>query len=253
MIGAPPGVRAAVVASGLNGEPTEIGGRPLAWHLLMQLKALSPVDLLLATQEKDACSRRFFDDLRDMQGHLSVDLRTGAVHRSRDARDAREDWDVGLIDTPEFMDPASLLHRLAARSSGKTLILNLGAGLSDVNLGALLEFHRDHGRMATVVVVRPAARFGRLDLEGDAVRRFVEKPQHSEGWISSGLFVLEPRIREYLDEDSGWDAALRRLACDRQLVAYRHASFWQGIETLKDRQALEEMWQSGCAPWKCWD
>jgi glucose-1-phosphate cytidylyltransferase len=246
----PARVKAVVVGNDPNGEPLEIGGKPLAWHILKQLRAAGYRYMLLATPERNACTRRFFGELEDLQGHFSIHLGTGAVQQHCESR---EDWNVGLIDTPGFVDPASLLRRLAAESHGETLALNLGAGLSDVDLTGLLAFHREHGRAATVVVVRPAARFGRLSLEGDEVREFVEKPQQSEGWISSGLYVLEPRVFDYLSRDDGWDATLHRLARDGQLVAHRHASFWHGVETLKDRQALEELWQSGRAPWKCWD
>jgi glucose-1-phosphate cytidylyltransferase len=133
-------------------------------------------------------------------------------------------------------------------------MLTYGDGVSDVNLGDLLAFHRSHGRLATLTAVRPPARFGHLVIEGDEIVEFSEKPQTQEGWISGAFFVLEPGVVDYIDGDETWweREPLERLAREGQLMAYRHTSFWQCMDTLRDKRLLESLWQSDRAPWKVW-
>lgn len=134
-------------------------------------------------------------------------------------------------------------------------MLTWGDGVSDVDLNKLLEFHRSHGKFATVTAVRPPARFGRLELEGNSVRHFSEKPQLGEGWINGAFFVLEPQVFDYIEGDmTQWEREpLEWLAADGQLMAYFHTSFWQCMDTLRDKRLLESLWQSGKAPWKIWE
>jgi glucose-1-phosphate cytidylyltransferase len=134
-------------------------------------------------------------------------------------------------------------------------MLTWGDGVSDVHLRDLLAFHRRHGKLATVTIVRPPARFGHMDLEGDKVRRFSEKPQTSEGWSNGAFFVLEPGVFDYIDgDDTQWEREpMERLAQDGQLMAYRHTSFWQCMDTLRDKRLLESLWQSGERPWQVWE
>jgi glucose-1-phosphate cytidylyltransferase len=138
---------------------------------------------------------------------------------------------------------------------GGTFFMTWGDGVSTVDLRALLAFHRAHGRLATVTAVRPPARFGRLDLEGDRVVRFAEKPQLEEGWINGAFFVLEPGIADYIEGDPVMfeQEPLERLARDGQLMAFRHDGFWQCMDTLRDKVRLERLWESGAAPWKIWE
>jgi glucose-1-phosphate cytidylyltransferase len=146
------------------------------------------------------------------------------------------------------------IKRLAPYLGDETFMLTWGDGVSDVNLQNLLAFHRSHGKLATMTVVHPTARFGHLDLQGDQVMEFSEKPQTRAGWINGAFFILEPGVFDYIDgDDTQWEREpLERLAKDGQLMAYRHTSFWQCMDTLRDRQLLEELWQSGKAPWKVW-
>jgi len=136
----------------------------------------------------------------------------------------------------------------------ETFMLTWGDGVSDVNLNELLSFHRSHGKLATLTAVRPPARFGHLDLQGDKVAEFSEKPQTKEGWINGAFFVLEPGVFDYIDgDDTQWEhQPMGRLARDGQLMAYRHTSFWQCMDTLRDKKLLEKLWQEGNAPWKIW-
>jgi glucose-1-phosphate cytidylyltransferase len=133
-------------------------------------------------------------------------------------------------------------------------MMTYGDGVSNVNLGELLKFHRSHGKLATVTAVRPPARFGGLEFEGDRVARFSEKPQTGEGWINGGFFVLEPKVLDYIDGDAThWEREpLERLAAEGQLMAFRHEDFWQCMDTLRDKRILESLWESGQAPWKVW-
>ncbi|PMP86594.1 MAG: glucose-1-phosphate cytidylyltransferase, partial [Roseiflexus castenholzii] len=147
------------------------------------------------------------------------------------------------------------IKRLAPYIGNETFMLTWGDGVSDVNLHALLEFHRSHGKLATLTAVRPPARFGHLELDGDRITEFNEKPQTGEGWINGAFFVLEPAVFDYIDgDDTAWEREpLQRLAREGQLMAYRHTSFWQCMDTLRDKKLLESLWQGGNAPWKIWD
>ncbi|MFZ0257226.1 MAG: sugar phosphate nucleotidyltransferase, partial [Gammaproteobacteria bacterium] len=147
------------------------------------------------------------------------------------------------------------IKRLGPYLDGDTFMLTWGDGVSDVNIRDLLAFHRSHGRLATLTAVRPPARFGQLDLRGDEIVEFSEKPQTREGWINGAFFVLEPSVFDYIEDDgTQWEREpLERLAKDRQLMAYRHSSFWQCMDTLRDKVLLEQLWQTGCAPWKTWE
>ena len=164
------------------------------------------------------------------------------------------DWRVHLVDTGAETMTGGRIRRLREWIGDETFMATYGDGVSDVDLGALLEFHRAQGRIATVTAVRPPARFGGLVFDGDLVTEFTEKPQIGEGWINGGFLVFEPALFEYLDSDAtSLEAdALERLAEDRQLAAFRHQAFWQCMDTLRDKRLLESLWTSGQAPWKVW-
>jgi glucose-1-phosphate cytidylyltransferase len=160
------------------------------------------------------------------------------------------DWRIGVIDTGNETPTAGRILRLRPLIGPGTFMVTYGDGLSDVDLTALLEFHRSHGRLATVTAVRPPARFGELVLDGAEVREFAEKPQTRAGWINGGFFVFENGVLDYLDADSPLERGpLDRLAGDRQLMAYSHSGFWQPMDTLREKQLLEALWESGEAPW----
>jgi glucose-1-phosphate cytidylyltransferase len=162
---------------------------------------------------------------------------------------------VELIDTGIPTNTGGRIKRLAPYLGNETFMLTWGDGVSDVNLHALLEFHRSHGKLATLTAVRPPARFGHLELEGDRITEFNEKPQTGEGWINGAFFVLEPAVFDYIDgDDTAWEREpLQRLAREGQLMAYKHTSFWQCMDTLRDKKLLESLWQTGKAPWKIWE
>ena len=230
----------------------EIGGSPILWHIMKHYGHYGFNEFVLALGYKGEVIKRFFLDYWTLTNSVTVDLASGAsiVHDGR-----REDWTVHMVDTGLSTMTGGRIKRLAPIVGEETFMFTYGDGVSNVDLRRLLAFHRSHGRLATVTAVRPAARFGRLDFDGDAVSKFAEKPQTGEGWISGGFFVLEPQVIKYIegDEMPFETEPLKRLAEDGQLMAYRHDSFWQGMDTLRDKRLLEELWQGGQAPWKVWE
>ena len=229
----------------------EIGGRPILWHILMHYAAFGHRDFVIALGYKGETIKKYMLDYCSLESNLAVNLRSGAVTRY-DA--VQPDWNVELIDTGMATLTGGRIKRLQPYLRGETFMLTWGDGVSDVNLDKLLAFHRSHGKLATMTAVRPPARFGHLDIQGDQIREFSEKPQTAEGWINGAFFVLEPGIFDYIEGDATqWEREpLEGLARDGQLMAYRHDSFWQCMDTLRDKVLLEQLWDSGNAPWKSW-
>jgi glucose-1-phosphate cytidylyltransferase len=186
------------------------------------------------------------------QAHnLTVDLAKGKVslHNGKDA-----EWIVHLIDTGNATNTGGRVKKAAEFIGNEPFMLTYGDGVSNVNIPKLLDFHHQHGKLATVTAVRPPARFGGIDFEGDLVCGFWEKPQIGEGWINGGFFVLEPEIVKYIHSDDVlWEGKpMESLAAERQLAAYKHADFWQCMDTLRDVRFLESLWTEQRAPWKVW-
>ncbi len=227
----------------------EIGGRPIVWHILRHYAAFGFKEFVLALGYKSEVVKRFFVEYSGLMGSMSVEVARGKVTRHDEVG---EDWTVHLIDTGLDTNTGGRVKRLEWWLRGGTFFLTYGDGLSDVDLTALLRFHKRAGRLATVTAVRPPARFGGLVFDGDLVAEFTEKPQAGEGWINGGFFAFEPGVLDYLggDDTSLESDALRRLAAEGQLAAYRHEGFWQCMDTLRDKRLLEALWQEGRAPWK---
>ena len=195
--------------------------------------------------------KRYFLDYAYLSSDLTISLRSGDV----DIRQRRcENWTLHLVDTGLETVTGGRIKRLRSLIGDETFMLTYGDGVADVDLNSLLRFHRDHGKMATVTAVRPPARFGGLDFEGDRVARFTEKPQAGEGWINGGFFVLEPGVMDYIEGDqTHWEAEpLERLSREGHLHAYRHTGFWQSMDTLRDVRYLNDLWAGDRAPWKVW-
>jgi glucose-1-phosphate cytidylyltransferase len=165
------------------------------------------------------------------------------------------DWTVELIETGLHTQTGGRIKRLQPYVNNETFMLTWGDGVCNINLQDLLAFHRSHGKLATLTAVRPPARYGHLQLEGNVVEEFSEKPQTGEGWINGAFFVLEPAIFDYIDgDDTQWEKEpLENLAKDKQLMAYKHTSFWQCMDTLREKYILQNFWDSRKAPWKIWD
>jgi len=230
----------------------EIGGRPILWHIMKHYYHYGFKDFVIALGYKGDVIKKYMVDFCSLNGDLSVDVRSGKVQ----VRGAHTpDWHVDLVDTGVSTLTGGRIKRLAPTIGKETFMLTWGDGVSDVDLHKLLAFHRSHGKLATLTAVRPPARFGHLVFDGDHISQFSEKPQTGEGWINGAFFVLEPQIFDYIDgDDTQWEhKPLERLAADGQLMAYRHTSFWQCMDTLRDKKLLEELWQHGGAPWKIWE
>ena len=207
---------------------------------------------MIALGYKGEVIKKYMVDYCHLNSNLTVNLKNGEV-TIHDGY--KPDWTVELIDTGIETMTGGRIKRLAPYLGNKTFFLTWGDGVSDVDLRDLLRFHKSHGKLCTLTAVRPPARFGHLQLEGDQVVEFSEKPQTREGWINGAFFVCEPGVFDYIEGDhTQWEREpLERLAKDGQLMAYRHTSFWQCMDTLRDKRLLESLWQKGNAPWKIWD
>ena len=230
----------------------EIGGQPILWHIMKHYAHFGFKEFCVALGYRGEIVKRFFMDYHSLNGNISIDLQSGQVDmREREC----EDWIVHLQNTGQDTNTGGRLKRLESQLHDGTFMITYGDGVCDINLTDLLEFHRAHGRIATITAVRPPARFGGLIFDGRSiVVDFTEKPQIGEGWINGGFMVCEPEIFKYLKDDhSSLEAdALETLASERQLAAYQHAGFWQCMDTLRDRRLLESLWQAESAPWKVW-
>jgi glucose-1-phosphate cytidylyltransferase len=233
----------------------EIGGRPLLWHIMKHYAHYGFHEFVIALGYKGEVIKRFMLEYASLHSDLRVGLRDGRVfsHNGNGNNGVLDDWTVDLIDTGQDTATGGRIKRLADYVGNSTFMLTWGDGVSDVDLHDLLAFHRSHGKLATLTAVRPPARFGHLEMDGDAVVEFSEKPQLGEGWINGAFFVLEPGVFDYIEGDeTAWEREpLESIARDGQLMAYKHTSFWQCMDTLRDRKLLEELWQTG-APWKTW-
>jgi glucose-1-phosphate cytidylyltransferase len=227
----------------------EIGGKPILWHIMNIYAEFGHRDFVIALGYKGEIIKKYVVDYCSLNSDLSVDLRTGAVRMH--GTNPSPDWNVELVDTGMTTETGGRVKRLRPFLEGGTFMLTWGDGVADIDLDALVRFHRSHGKIATLTAVRPPARFGHLDLNGARVEEFSEKPQTAEGWINGAFFVLEPKVFDYIegDETSFERGPLARLARDGELMAYRHETFWQCMDTLRDRKLLEELWQTEKAPW----
>jgi glucose-1-phosphate cytidylyltransferase len=232
----------------------EIGGHPMLWHIMNLYAHHGFKDFVLALGHKGDLVRRYFLDYRSSHSDVTVDLFTGVVDCHENYSD---DWTVSLIDTGQETQTAGRVKRLAPylRKSPR-FMLTYGDGVSDIDLGELLAFHESHGRIGTLTAVRPAARFGALVFQGNQIVEFKEKPQTSEGWVNGGFFVFERAFLDLLEEADDLTMLegmpLERLARDGQLMAFQHPGFWHCMDTLRDKERLEDLWQAGQAPWKTW-
>ncbi len=229
----------------------EIGGRPILWHIMMHYSHFGYKNFVVALGYKGEVIKKYMVDYCSLNSDLTVQLNTGKVELHSEVT---TDWTVDLVDTGIATLTGGRIKRLVPHLGNETFMLTWGDGVSDVDLEALLKFHRSHGRLVTLTAVHPPARFGHLELDGDRIAEFSEKPQTREGWINGAFFVVEPGVMDYIEgDDTQWERGpLQRLAKDGQLMAFRHTSFWQCMDTMRDKVLLEELWQTGKAPWKVW-
>lgn len=228
----------------------EIGNRPILWHIMKVYERHGFTDFALALGYKADAVKDYFLNYHARGSDLTIRLADNFV----DYRNTSvENWSVMLADTgADTMTGGRLLRLKSELASSGTFMLTYGDGVSDIDIGKLLSFHKAHGRIATVTAVRPPVRFGELLIdEGNRVLSFEEKPQAREGWINGGFFVFEPQIFDYIKGDATMleREPLEQLARKSELMAFQHSGYWQCMDTLRDKHALEELWNSGTAPW----
>ncbi len=226
----------------------EIGEKPILWHIMNFYASYGIKEFIVALGYKGEVIKQYFTNFRALNNSITVDLSNGEMTIEAEAT---PDWKVHLVDTGRPTQTGGRIKRLQRWVGNETFMATYGDGLADVDLHKLLEFHRAHGKLATVTAVRPPSRFGGLHFDGDQVVSYLEKPQAGEGWINGGFFVLEPGIFDYIENDSivFESQPLERLAKDGQLHAYRHSGFFQPMDTLREKTILESLWESGKAPW----
>jgi glucose-1-phosphate cytidylyltransferase len=229
----------------------EIGGKPILWHIMKSYSHWGFNDFVICLGYKGYMIKEFFANYLTHQSDLTIDLRanTSQIHSNK-----AEPWRVTLVDTGDKTQTGGRVLRVKEYLGKETFMLTYGDGVANINVEKLLEFHRSHGRLATVSAVRPPSRFGGMSIDDAWVTDFVEKPQIGEGWINGGFFVLEPGVLDYIkgDEMLFEREPLEKLARDGQLAAYKHDSFWQCMDTLRDVTLLNELWDSHNPPWKLW-
>lgn len=226
-----------------------VGGRPILWHIMRSYAHFGHKDFYLALGYKAEVIKEYFLHYRSLNADFTVDLSSGMVepHRAEDT-----DWRVTLVQTGLESMTGGRVKRLQSFIGNETFMLTYGDGVADVDLGALLEFHKSHGKMVTVSAVRPSARFGELEMQDQQVITFQEKPQTGQGWINGGYFIIEP---EFFDLIEGDEMILEREPLEKaasmgELMAYQHDGYWQCMDTKRDRDHLEELWAKDRAPWK---
>jgi glucose-1-phosphate cytidylyltransferase len=227
----------------------EIGGRPILWHIMRLYERHGFRSFVLALGYKGELIKDYFLNYHARQSDITIRMKTAEVQFFNPAV---EDWTVTLVDTGRDTQTGGRLLRLRDRLAPHgTFMLTYGDGVANVDLAALLKFHRAQGRVATVTAVRPPARFGELRVEGGLVTEFAEKPQVGAGWVSGGFFVFEPRVFDYIDDDMTMleRAPMERLTGAGQLAAYYHAGYWHAMDTLRDKTQLEAQWAAGSPPW----
>ena len=231
----------------------EIGGKPIIWHIMKIYSAFGINEFIVCLGYKGNLIKEYFANYSMHMCDMTVDIATGQVDV---LQNQAEPWRVTLIDTGEATMTGGRLKRIAPHLAGEdAFCMTYGDGVSNVPIDKLIEFHRGHGRLATLTAVRPTARFGAVEFDRNGrVKSFLEKPKDESGLVNGGFFVLSPKVIDYIDGDStNWEGEpLESLVRDQQLHAFPHDGFWQPMDTIRDRQLLEELWAGQSPPWKLW-
>lgn len=232
----------------------EIGGKPILWHIMKLYQAQGFKDFVICLGYKGYVVKEYFANFFLHNADVTIDLSNNQIdiHRSMD-----EDLKVTLVDTGADTMTAGRLKRVQQYVGDSTFMLTYGDGLSDVDFNSLLQFHRNHGKVATVTAIQPAGKFGVLQSAEDGmISSFSEKPKGDGNWVNGGFFVLEPTVFNYLEgnmDDEMWEQRpIQRMVDDKQIVAYKHNGFWKAMDILRDKVELEHLWNSGEAKWKKW-
>lgn len=258
-----PAMKAVILAGGLGTRLAEetsvkpkpmvdIGGRPVLWHIMKTYSAHGINDFIVCLGYRGYVIKEYFANYFLHMSDVSFDMRE---NRMEVLNRHCEPWRVTLVDTGDQTQTGGRLKRVSSYlEPGQPFCFTYGDGLSDVDITRLIEFHRAERRLATVTAVQIPGRFGAMDMDGKRITRFEEKPLDNASWVNGGYFVLQPEVLDYIrDDDTVWERdPLEKLARTEQLAAYSHKGFWQPMDTLRDKIRLEDLWQSGQAPWKCW-
>ncbi len=230
----------------------DVGGRPILWHIMKFYSSYGFNDFVICLGYKGYMIKEYFANYFLHETDVTIDLNFNNMlfHDSK-----AEPWKITLVDTGLDTMTGGRIKRIRNHIDNTTFMLTYGDGLGDVPLKELLSFHQSHKKMATLTAVQPIGRFGALDMAGQAVKSFIEKPKGDGGWINGGFFVLEPKVFDYIENDQSiWEKKpLEAIAAERQLNAYQHTGFWKPMDTLRDKRELEELWNTGKAPWKVWN
>ena len=230
----------------------EIGGKPILWHLMKIYSSYGINDFIVCCGYKGYIIKEYFANYFLHMSDVTFDMTNNKmkVHQQN-----AEPWTVTLVDTGEETETGGRLKRvLPYLKNEKAFCFTYGDGLANVDIAKLIHFHESHGKLATITAVQPPGRYGALNLIDELVSGFVEKPKGDGGWINGGFFVLSPQCIDYIDsDDTFWELKpLNSIAADKELMAFKHAGFWQPMDTLREKNLLEELWSSGKAPWKIW-
>lgn len=230
----------------------EIGGKPILWHIMNLYAAYDVKEFIIALGYKGESIKEYFLNFYAFNNDISIDLASGktTIHDGN-----QPNWKIHLVDTGLHTQTGGRLKRLKQwLGDDDTFLFTYGDGVADLDIEAVVKFHHSHGKLATVTTVRTPARFGRIAFEGDSICNFYEKPQSGEGWINGGFFVLNSKAIDYIEgDDIPWEKEpLEGLAQDGQMMGYRHYGFWSCMDTLREKNYLEELWTSKKAPWKVW-
>lgn len=229
----------------------EVGGKPILWHIMKIYQSYGIDEFIICLGYKGYAIKEYFSNYFMHMSDVTLDFASGEriIHDNYS-----EPWKVTLVDTGDHSMTGGRLRRVRKYIGDEDFCFTYGDGVADIDIKSLLEFHKSHGKLATMTATQPPGRFGSIDIEGGAVKHFQEKPQGDGGWINGGFFVLNPKVIDYVDGDGCvWEnEPLRQLVAENQLAAFQHRGFWQCMDTLRDKHSLEKLWQSGKAPWKVW-
>ena len=253
------GILAGGLGSRLSEETTikpkpmvEIGENPILWHIMKYYAQFGHTDFAVALGYKGEYIKRWFSDHVTLGGDLRIE--TGAGEVTASGRGSVDDWTIDLVETGRNTNTGGRIKRLKPYLGDSTFMITWGDGVSTVDLDKLVEFHKAHGKICTLTAVHPPARYGHLEIVGDQITEFTEKPQAAEGWINGAFFVMEPEVFDYIENDDTLfeREPLERLAAEGQLMAYQHTDFWACMDTMRDKVMLERLWDAGEAPWRIW-
>ena len=230
----------------------EIGGKPILWHIMKTYSSYGLNEFIICLGYKGYVIKEYFQNYLIHHSDFSINLSDGQVTY---LKEESENWKVTLVDTGSDVMTGGRLKRVAHLIDGDTFCFTYGDGVGNVNISQLVKYHEKHQKLATMTVACPPGRFGVVQLDGDAIVSFEEKPEQQDAWVNAGFFVLSRSVLDYIDgDDTSWEQTpLKRLAYNRELAAFRHEGFWQPMDTIRDRNHLDSLWKSNEATWKVWD